>query len=153
MIEDYTYSNFFAELNNHIIPCYSTLLIKDSSGTIKQMKLLIKMFNKSTLFNAESIFSDVLVVSYRFHPIEMFTFDYVDTSLIVTNQRYIFKYAKLLTNTELPPFIIAKQYSDIFMPMFFEPQEIKHEAIATLLNYERYEGYLNNFRQQTLFKK
>jgi hypothetical protein len=149
--------SFFCTVNmnlkRHQMPLLETVIITDKERQILGMKVLMRMLNKDTLFNSESDLSDVLIVNYTFDDYYLFSFNNVDDSYIVSDQKYIKKYTKLLRNTEMPVEMLIDQYINGVLPAFLEKKEVEIKNVSPIIVERALPDYIEKFRHQTMYRK
>lgn len=140
-------------LKKHKMPMLETVIITDRDRQILGMKVLIRMLNKDTLFNSSTEMSDVIIVNYDFDDLELFTFKNVDDSYIVTDEKYIKKYTKLLKNTEMPVEMLVDQYINGVLPAFLDKKEVEVKNVSPIVIERALPDYIEKFRLQTMYRK
>lgn len=153
MMNDSLFCTVFMDIKKHRMPLLETVIITDRDRQILGMKVLIRMLNRDTLFNSSTEMSDVIIVNYDFDDLELFTFKNVDDSYIVTDEKYIKKYAKLLKNTEMPVEMLVDQYINGVLPAFLDKKEVEVKNVSPIVIERALPDYIEKFRLQTMYRK
>lgn len=152
-MNDSLFCTISMNLKKHKMKLLETVIITDRDRKIRGMKVIMRMLNKSTLFSTSSDFSDILIVNYDFDDYNLFSFKNVDDSYVVSDQKYIRKYTKLLKNTEMPVEMLVDQFTNGVLRAFLNENEIKIEYVSPLIVERAFDDYIEKFRRQTLFRK
>lgn len=152
-MNDSLFCTVFMDIKKHRMPLLETVIITDRDRQILGMKVLIRMLNRDTLFNSSTEMSDVIIVNYDFDDLELFTFKNVDDSYIVTDEKYIKKYAKLLKNTEMPVEMLVDQYINGVLPAFLDKKEVEVKNVSPIVIERALPDYIEKFRLQTMYRK
>lgn len=152
-MNDSLFCTISMNLKKHKMPLLETVIITDKERQILGMKVLMRMLNRDTLFNSSSDLSDVLIINYDFDDLELFTFKNVDNSYIVSDQKYIKKYTKLLKNTRLGVEMLIDQYVNGVLQAFLDKKEVEVKNVSPIIIERALPDYIEKFRHQTMYRK